>query len=166
VRLIVADTSPVNYLVMIGHIEILPQLFEKVFMPAAVRNELADLEAPSVVREWISTPPAWLEVRSVSVSDAEDVTLQHLDDGEQAAIRLAVSLGADLLLMDEREGAAVARRKGLVVTGTIGVLDLAARRGLVDLKKAFDRLKRTSFRYPREIMEDLLRQSQQTEPDK
>jgi predicted nucleic acid-binding protein len=163
VRLIVADTSPINYLVLIGHVDILPQLFEKVFMPAVVRNELADIEAPSAVREWITRPPAWLEVQSVA-SDTCDVELQRLDEGEQAAIALAVALGADLVLIDERHGAAAARGKGLAVTGTIGVLDLAAKQGLVDLREAFDRLKRTTFRYPAEIIEDLLKQ--RAEPKK
>jgi predicted nucleic acid-binding protein len=161
VRLIVADTSPINYLILIGHIDILEQLFEKVFMPTAVRDELADTEAPSAVREWIATPPAWLEIRSVA-SDPGDVALQRLNEGEQEAITLAVSLKADLLLIDERHGATVARGKGLAVTGTIGVLDLAAKQGLLDLKEAFDRLKHTSFRYPAEIIENLLKH--RTEP--
>lgn len=94
--------------------------------------------------------------------DSSDAALQRLGEGERAAITLAVSLGASLLLMDERQGAAVARGKGLVVTGTIGILDLAASRGLVNLKEAFDRLKRTSFRYPPEIMENLLKQRRLT----
>lgn len=151
-----------NYLVLIEHIEILPKLFETVFMPTAVRNELADAEAPPVVRDWISNPPTWLQVRSVATFDSSDAALQRLGEGERAAITLAVSLGASLLLMDERQGATVARGKGLVVTGTIGILDLAASRGLVNLKEAFDRLKRTSFRYPTEIMENVLQQRRQT----
>src|SRR5947209_5744739 len=102
-RLIVADTGPVNYLVLIGYVEILPQLFDNVFMPAAVRNELTDEETPSVVREWITMPPDWLQVRSVLTSDDGDVDLQRLDEGEKAAITLAVFLGADLVLMDERQ---------------------------------------------------------------
>jgi predicted nucleic acid-binding protein len=60
--------------------------------------------------------------------------------------------------MDDRAGVAVAYRHGLTVTGTIGVLDLAARRGLLDLTTAFARLKATNFRYPPEIMDALLAQ--------
>jgi predicted nucleic acid-binding protein len=52
----------------------------------------------------------------------------------------------------------VARSKGLAVTGTLGVLSLAARRGLVDLADSFARLKRTNFRYRQEIMDALLDQ--------
>ena len=39
--LVIADTGPVNYLILIGHIELLPALFEKVTLPAAVQSELA-----------------------------------------------------------------------------------------------------------------------------
>jgi predicted nucleic acid-binding protein len=76
--------------------------------------------------------------------------------GERAAITLALSLHADLILIDERKGTAVALGKGLDVTGTLGVLGLAARRGLVDLADAFARLKRTNFRYRQETMDTLL----------
>lgn len=157
-RLIVADTGPINYLVLIGYIDLLPQLFEKIFMPVSVRDELAHVEAPSAVQEWIKGPPAWLEIRPVPSGQASDASLLSLDEGEREAIALAVSLNADLVLMDDREGTTVARQKGLAVTGTIGVLDLASRRGMVDLGEAFGRLKRTNFRYPQEIMNALLGQ--------
>jgi predicted nucleic acid-binding protein len=79
-----------------------------------------------------------------------------LGQGERAAIALAVAINADLLLMDDREGVVVARDKGFAVTGTMGVLSLAARRGLVDLSGSFARLKRTNFRYRQEIMDEIL----------
>jgi predicted nucleic acid-binding protein len=65
---------------------------------------------------------------------------------------------ADLILIDERKGTHVALDKGFVVAGTLGVLALAARRGLVDLANAFAQLKRTNFRYRQAIMDVLLDQ--------
>lgn len=50
--------------------------------------------------------------------------------------------------------------KGFAVTGTLGILGLAARRGLVDLADSFARLKRTNFRYRQEIMDELLDQQE------
>jgi predicted nucleic acid-binding protein len=147
-RLVVADTGPLHYLVLISHIEILPMLFETVFIPSVVCDELAHAEAPTVVQEWIMHPPAWLEVRDVITADYNDPAWLVLDEGERAAITLATCLAADLMLMDDRTGSKVARQKGFVVTGTLGILDLAARRGFIDLAKAFDRLKATNFRYP------------------
>jgi predicted nucleic acid-binding protein len=58
--------------------------------------------------------------------------------------------------MDDREGARVARGKGFRVIGTLRVLDLGARRGLLDLADAFERIKGTNFRYRQELMDELL----------
>jgi len=65
-------------------------------------------------------------------------------------------MNAELILMDDRDGVAVARNKGLAVTGTLGILDLAARRGLIRLDHAFERLKDTNFRCHPEVMDALL----------
>ena len=153
-RLVVADTSPIFYLLSIGQIEVLPQLFGKVFLPDAVHQELCHLAAPTVIREWAADLPAWAEVRAVEAID--DAALQSLGAGERAAITLAMALHADLILIDERKGTNVALHKGFEVTGTLGVLTLAARRGLVDLADSFARLKGTNFRYRQEIMDALL----------
>jgi len=59
--------------------------------------------------------------------------------------------------MDDRGGVRVARSKGFRVIGTLGVLDLGARRGVLDIADAFERIKRTSFRYRQEIMDEFAR---------
>jgi len=85
-----------------------------------------------------------------------DETTAHLDAGEQAAIALAVAIKADLVLMDDRAGVMAAREMRLRATGALGVLDLAARRGLVDLAAAFTRLKTTGFYYRQGLLDALL----------
>lgn len=151
-QLVIADTGPINYLILIGHIDILPALFRKVILPAAVRAELD--EAPSAVRDWIAAPPSWVEIRDSH--HAHDPALEKLDAGEEAAIALAIEPHADLLLMDKRDGVNAARRKGLAVTGTLGLLAIAANAGLLNLGDAFDRIKRTTFRYRQQTMDALL----------
>ena len=94
------------------------------------------------------------------VSVADDAVLRPLGAGERAAITLALSLHADLILIDERKGTAVALGKGFEVTGTLGILRLASQRGLADLADSFARLKRTNFRYRQEIMDELLNQQE------
>ena len=154
-RLVVADTGPIHYLILIGQIELLPRLFAQVFLPSVVGDELAHAEAPHVVQAWIANPPQWLTVLE---TPPPDITLRSLDDGESAAISLATSVGADAILMDDRAGVTAARARGFVVTGTIGILDAAARRRLVDFAQAVERLRRTSFRYPDALLDDLLKQ--------
>lgn len=84
--------------------------------------------------------------------------LRALDDGERAALALARTIGADLILIDDRGGVAAARAFGFAVIGTLGVLDLAARRRLVDIGDAVTRLIATNFRYRSEIIGALLTQ--------
>ena len=155
-RLLVADTSPIFYLLSIGQIELLPRLFTKVFVPDAVHKELCHPAAPPVLLEWTAERSSWLEVMPVDL--IEDEALQPLGAGEQAAITLALSMHADLILIDERKGTSVAIAKGFTVTGTLGILRLAAQGDLIDLPDTISKLKRTNFRYRQEMIDDLLKE--------
>ncbi len=154
--LVVADTSPLNYLVWIGLAEILPTLYGQVVIPPEVRAELLAADAPPIVRAWANDLPSWIEIRAADAMLTHDPGLDSLDSGERAAILLAMELEPAALLIDERAGSAIAHRIGLPVTGTLGVLDEAARRKLISLPDAIARLKRTSFRYPKALVERLL----------
>jgi predicted nucleic acid-binding protein len=156
VQLVIADTGPSNYIILIGHADILPSLFHRVVLPAAVCDELKNPKTPSLVQQWIASPPPWVEAHQAThVHDPEAATL---DEGEEAAIALAVELHADLILMDDREGVHVARSKGFRVTGTLGILAQAAQHRLLNLSEAFDRLKQTSFHYQQELLDEFLEQ--------
>ena len=160
-RLIIADTGPINYLVLIGNIDLLPVLFEKVILPSAVQAELTDPDVPPSVRNWIADPPAWIDVHATPSRQSGLLSVEGLDEGEAAAIALAISLDADLLLMDDRKGVSVARAKGLRVTGTLGILDLAAQRGLVSFPQAVERLRQTTFRIPEALLDSLMKKHPQ-----
>ena len=152
--IVVSDTGPINYLTLIGHIQVLPVLFEKIILSSVVRDELSRPKTPELVRSWIAQTPAWLDIRSAVPSN--DPSLAELDAGEKAAIALATEVNADLLLMDDRRGVRAARSKGFRVAGTLAVLSMAARRNLLNLAEAFDRLKLTSFHYRQEIIDQFL----------
>ena len=87
--IIVADTSPINYLLLISQVDLLPQLFQEIIIPDVVRDEMLDPDAPLILQQWIANPPSWLTVQSVPEVDP---TLNTLDPGEQAAITLAQTL--------------------------------------------------------------------------
>jgi predicted nucleic acid-binding protein len=156
-RVVVADTSPLNYLVQIDAVDLLPKLFGTIAIPTAVHDELTHAQTPAAVRAWIAQAPHWLEVRP-NPDLGSDATSAALDEGERAAIALAGAIAADLILMDDRGGVAFARARGFAVTGTLGVLDLAARRGLIDLAAAFTRLTATTFHYRQGLLDALLAQ--------
>jgi predicted nucleic acid-binding protein len=151
--IVVSDTSPINYLLLVGQIDLLPRLFQQIIIPDVVRDEMLDPDAPLVLRQWIANPPSWLTIQTVSVIDE---TLSSLDPGEQAAITLAQTLPADLLIIDERLGRQSASNRGIPVIGTLGILDDAADRGWIDLAETIDRLQQTNFRISRRIIQALL----------
>jgi predicted nucleic acid-binding protein len=153
--LVVADTSPINYLVLLEQTAVLPTLYTHVFLPPAVITELQDLEAPEEVRAWVANLPTWCAVRRpASLGEAE--TLAHLGAGEREAILLAQELRADFLLIDEEDGRQAARSRALTVTGTLGVLERAAERGLLDLPRTLARLLTTTFRVRDELIQAML----------
>lgn len=113
-----------------GDIVLLPKLFERVLVPQAVRDELANREAPAAVRASIAQAPAWLDVQPNPAAGAtDDRTVPKLDRGERAVIAVACAVRADLVLMDDQDGVTVARQQRRAPTGTLGVLDLAAGAG-------------------------------------
>lgn len=152
--IIIADTSPVNYLVLIGEIEILPQLYGRVIIPNAVLEELSAENAPALVEKWLLTSPEWLEIKSLS-GVIETELAELLDDGESEAIQLAAELGADLLIIDEKLGREIAVRRGLRIVGTIGVLALAGERDLIDVEKTIEKLEKTNFHVSSQLKEFL-----------
>jgi predicted nucleic acid-binding protein len=155
---VVADTGPLNYLVQIGAIDLLPKLFDRIIIPTSVHEELTRRRAPATVRDWAAQIPAWLTVKPVDSRDWNNALWRALDEGERAAIALAAGIGAELILMDDRAGVAFARGLGFAVTGTLGVLELAARRNFIDLAEAFTRLKATSFHYRQGLLDVFLSQ--------
>ena len=141
---VVADTSPVCYLIVIEAIELLPHLYTRVVLPPEVVAELNDPSAPIEVQHWASKLPKWIDVVSAKVT--ADSLDQIIDPGEAAAIRVAVQISADLILIDDFDAREVAESRGLKFAGTIGILESAAARDLVDLRTAVEKLLRTNFR--------------------
>jgi len=106
--IIVSDTAPLNYLVLIGEIEILEKLAGRVLIPQAVANELKDPKTPEKVRAWVESRPLWLEVRQANTSLFS--SRRRIGKGETQAIALAIELSADALLIDDSDGIEEARR--------------------------------------------------------
>jgi predicted nucleic acid-binding protein len=85
---VIADASPLNYLVLISQIELLQRLFTEVFVPDAVLEELARPQAPSAVANWVASRPDWVRlVENQPLASGGD--LEKLGMGERAAISFA-----------------------------------------------------------------------------
>lgn len=150
--IVLSDTSPLNYLILIGHVDVLPALFSQVVIPSSVLAELQHPGTPAVVRQYINDPPAWLVVRTATRIDPGI----HLGRGEAEAISLAVELKASLLLMDDGLGRRAAQERHLAVAGTLNVLEAAAERGLLDLPAAIAKLRLTNFHMSEQLLTQIL----------
>jgi predicted nucleic acid-binding protein len=118
--IVVADTSPLNYLVLLGHIDVLANIYGEVLVPQTVLDELQDSDAPAEVRAWAAAPPRWLQISTLKFR--LDPLLERLDRGEQDAILLAESFKAERLIIDDLEGRREAANRGLPVIGTLASL--------------------------------------------
>lgn len=152
--IVVSDTSPLCYLVLIGEVELLPRFFGQIVVPPSVQAELESVGAPSKVRAWIGTPPAWLEVRALTQKPA--APRRDLQVGERDVLSLAVDLAADLVLLDDKPARQEAAELGLRMTGLLGVLDRAARAREIDLPEAIRHLRQTNFRIAPALLQALL----------
>ncbi|MBI2680214.1 MAG: DUF3368 domain-containing protein [Candidatus Solibacter usitatus] len=149
----VADASPICYLILIGETDLLAQLFQQVLIPPEVRDELLAQGAPASVRSWAANPPAWI---TVSDAPSDPAPVPRLQAGERAAIALAQAVNADVILLDEKSARRFATEKGLRVSGVLGILADSAGLGLIDLATAFEKLAKTNFRYPPELLKAML----------
>lgn len=152
--IIISNTSPINYLILIGQIDLLPQLFSRIIIPCAVYQELSARDAPENVRNWIINTPNWLKIEAVT--QPSDKIIDLLDPGEREAILLAQQLNADLVILDDMKARRIAIDRGLSITGILGILDQAATMKLINLSTAIDNLQQTSFWASESLLQRLL----------
>ena len=151
--IVIADTSPLNYLVRLGHQDLLREVYGRVVIPAAVLQELKHAAAPQDVRLWAFAPPAWLEEQSVLAIDQS--LAPELGAGEHEAISLALELRAESVI-DDRAGREQAISRGIPVAGTLAVLLQASLLGDLDFPTVLTRLKQFGFRASRSVEAVLL----------
>ncbi|HVU89259.1 MAG TPA: hypothetical protein VHD36_18175 [Pirellulales bacterium] len=152
--IVVADTSPINYLILTGHIDVLPALFGEVLVPQSVADELQHARTPRDVRSWVAQPPPWFIVRPAA--QVEDPI--RLGRGEAEAICLALEVHASILLIDDRRGRREAIARGIPVAGTLNVLVAGAARGLLELPTAIRKLRTTNFHISNDVIAAALKE--------
>ncbi|NMG21000.1 DUF3368 domain-containing protein [Brasilonema bromeliae] len=154
--IVVSDTSPICYLLLIDHIRVLQELYHVVIIAQTVADELNAPESPSVIRDWIAKPPDWLQIQPVET--LQNVEIEKLDPGERDAILLAEKLKADLVILDDKAARRVALERGLTIIGLLGILKDAAKSDLLDLRTVFDDLREVGFWVAPSLLEQLLKE--------
>ena len=119
----VSNTSPISNLAWIGRLDLLRVQFTEIWIPEAVETELQSVPDPVARRAIVEAQRGrWLKVRAPGDGPLISLLAVELDIGEAQAIALALELNAGWLLIDEREGRAMARQLGLKLTGVLGIL--------------------------------------------
>jgi predicted nucleic acid-binding protein len=138
---IVSDTSPIVNLAAIGKLNLLPDMFGKVYLPVAVYDEIVVRGAGQPGSSEIQAAP-WVEVKQCANPPLLQQIRLELDPGEAEAIVLALELQTQNVLMDEKDGRAVAIRYHLKPIGVLGILLEAKSRGLItSVRQCMDDLK-------------------------
>lgn len=150
--LVVSDATPLNVLIRLGYAELLSTLYGQVVIPPAVARELSHANAPKEVREWLASAPPWLAVKAPVQVNPTLVS----GAGECEAISLALEVSADFLLVDDKEARRVARGLNLRIIGTVGILELAAAKRLVELRPSLERLRSVGFFIDEEVLAQAL----------
>ncbi len=145
----VVDTSVLIALSNIGRLGLLRELFSNVLVPKAVAEEYGE------------PLPSWIKVFEVKDKHLVQVLLEYLHRGEAEAIALAVELQGAIIALDDKKARITARRLGLKVIGTLGILILAKKKGLIsDLREEIEKLLHTSFRLSQEVIQEALKKAE------
>ena len=143
--IVVSNSTPLIHLSAMGRFDLLPQLFDEIVIANEVYEEVVlkgqDRPAASQVQS-----AKWIRRRAINNRLACAILQHSLDLGKSATIVLAIELAADLAILDDRLARNQAQALSIKITGTVGILLMAAEQGIVDFQPALDALLATGFR--------------------
>jgi len=150
-----SNTTPILSLHKIGKLSLLREIFGKIYIPAAVYNEIA--VGKDKVGYNLLEAVDYIQMKQIQNFLAADLLRSQLDIGESEAIVLARELNANILIMDEKKGRRIAQANGQKIIGTVGILQVAKNRGLIrDLKAILDELIIAGVWIDRKLYQDVL----------
>lgn len=153
----VVNTSPLIYLSQLDRLDLLRRGVDEILVPPAVLQELCAKPGASTSK-LEAAHRTWLRREAPHDRKVVEVLLLDLDAGEAEAIALAYERSADRIVMDDLAGRRLARRLGLPVVGTLGLLLAARLRGEVrSLKSEIERLRAAGFYASEALVEEILR---------
>jgi len=154
--IVVSNSSPLIALAKIGKLYILKKLFGEIIIPKAVWNEVVVKGKGKPGAEEVEKAE-WIKVEEVRDRLSVEVLKGEIEIGEAEAIVLAKELNADLLIMDEKIPRIIAESIGLKVIGSLAILYIAKKRGLIkeDFDEIVKKLRDKGVRFSDEVIDKL-----------
>ena len=147
-KIIIADTSCLIVLEQIGELSLLEKIYSEILI------------TPEIQQEFLGVLPDWIKIIEVSDKKRQDILEVDLDKGEASAIALSLEQEDCLLIIDERKGRAIAKKLGLRITGTLGVIVKAKRNGIiVSVKDVLEKLEKYDFWISDSLKEKIIKES-------
>ena len=141
---VIVNSTPMIILSKIGLIDVLHTLFVEIIIPQAVYDEIT-FKSDDACRAVKGND--WIKVANISATADRSMYKSKLHDGEVEVMILAQEENGDVLvIIDDNTAKKTAKYLGLKVTGTLGILLIAKRRGHIDsVKSVIDLMKRHGF---------------------
>lgn len=144
--IIIADTSCLIVLKNVGKLDLLKDLYTSISI------------TPEVEREFGEDLPSWIKVEGVKDNQKLSILRLELDEGEASAIVLALEYENSLLIIDEKKGRNTAKRLGLQIIGTLGIVLRAKEKGIIEVvKPLLEELEEVGFRIGRDLKDKILK---------
>ncbi len=144
---VITDTSCFILLDKIGALSLLNQLFTNI------------VTTPEIAGEFNKPLPEWVQIKSVHDKTRQLLFEENVDIGEASAIALAIEMPSTLLIIDDLKGRKLALSLNLLHTGTLGVLILAKKYGVIPLLKPYlNKIQLTNFRVSQLLIDKILQQ--------
>ncbi len=148
--IIISDSSPLISLAIIGKLGTLTHLYEEIYVPTAVYKEVTKANKPFAKELKLFLTG---KTKNVQNKMAVDILLSDIGAGEAEAIILALEQHPDVILIDDLKARRFAKIKGVNVMGTMGLLLMAKKEGLIEeIKPLLSDLLSNNIRISTKIM--------------
>jgi predicted nucleic acid-binding protein len=167
-KVVVADAGPLIGLARVGRLGLLKDLYESITVPEKVLDEIAAAgrkPGAAIISENVRL--GWIKVVPVNQSKSADRLRALVDVGEAEAIQLASEMAADLLLIDDKKGRKFAKKRGLAIIGTGGVLIKAKQAGRLEtVAPVLSELSKEGYRLSMPLCRRILERAGESHPPK
>jgi predicted nucleic acid-binding protein len=157
---VIINNSPLVFLWILNLLPLLRELYTDVWIPEDVQEEF--LRTETMARRSSLDNAPW--IRTVSLADPQSASVYgRLDQGEASVLALAKEHDAHLVIIDEKKAREEAKRIGLPVRGTVGVLLEAKKKGLIDaIKPLLETLHDNGMYLEQSFIDDVLQLAEET----